>query len=125
GRTGLSTDDARASRALALYAYAAARMFRRPCRRVELHHLPTGTVAAHEHTDESIARHVRRAEQTAADAVAAEKAVSAGAAPDEASPTQPGAICGWCDFRRACPAGSTRPGHDSWAGLDRGFDPSE
>ena len=43
-----------------------------PCRRVELHHLPTGTVAAHEHTEESLARHVRRAEQTAADVMAAE-----------------------------------------------------
>ena len=51
GRTGLDADDARGSQALALYAYAAERVFRRPCRRVELHHLPTGTVAAHEHTD--------------------------------------------------------------------------
>ena len=58
GRTGLDADDARGSQALALYAYAAERVFRRPCRRVELHHLPTGTVAAHEHTDESLARQV-------------------------------------------------------------------
>ena len=86
------------------------RSFRRRCRRVELHHLPTGTVAAHEHTDESIARHVRRAEQTAADAVAAEKQLAAGADPDAAFPTTPGPICGWCDFRRACPAGAERPG---------------
>jgi RecB family exonuclease len=125
GRTGLGPDDARASRALALYAYAAARLFRRPCRRVELHHLPTGTVAAHEHTDESIARHVRRAEQTAADAMAAERAVAAGADPDEAFPAQPGAICGWCDFRRVCPVGATRPGRESWAGLERGLEPAE
>src|SRR6185369_15316472 len=34
GRTGLGPDDARASRALALYAFAASRVFRRPCRRV-------------------------------------------------------------------------------------------
>ncbi len=124
GRTGLDADDARSSRALALYAFAAARLFRRVCRRVELHHLPTGTVAAHEHTDESIARHVRRAEQTAADAVAAERAVKAGVEPDEAFPTTPGAICGWCDFRRSCPVGAARPGHDSWAGLDRGLEPT-
>jgi len=120
GRTGLDADDARGSRALALYAFAAQRLFRRACRRVELHHLPTGTVAAHEHTEESIARQVRRAEQTAADAMAAEKAVAAGADPDVEFPTTPGAICGWCDFRRICPAGSARPGHDQWAGLDRG-----
>ena len=51
GRAGVGPDDARGSRALALYAYAAQRVFRRPCRRVELHHLPTGTIAAHEHTE--------------------------------------------------------------------------
>ena len=120
GRTGLGPDDARSSRALALYVIAAARMFRRPCRRVELHHLPTATVAAHEHTDESLARHLRRAEQTAADAMAAEREVKAGADPDTAFPTNPGSLCGWCDFRRSCPAGATRPGQESWAGLDRG-----
>jgi RecB family exonuclease len=120
GRTGLDADDARGSRAMALYAFAAQRMFRRPCHRVELHHLPTGHVAAHDHTDESIARHVHRSEQTAADAMAAEKAVAAGADPDAEFPTTPGAICGWCDFRRICPAGSARPGYDSWAGLARG-----
>ncbi len=122
GRAGLSQDDARGSRALALYAVAAQRVFRRPCQRVELHHLPTGTVAAHEHTEESLARHLRRAEQTAADAVAAEKTVLAGGDPDAAFPTTPGSICGWCDFRRACPAGSQRPGHESWAAMDRGQD---
>jgi RecB family exonuclease len=126
GRTGLGADDARGSRALALYAFAAEKVFRRRCRRVELHHLPTGTIAAHEHTDESIARHVRRAEQTAADAVAAGKQLAAGAEPDVAFPTAPGSICGWCDFRRVCPAGAERVGHEPWAGLARsspGSDP--
>jgi RecB family exonuclease len=120
GRTGLGPDDARGSRALALYAYAAGRLFRRPCHQVELHHLPTGTVVTHEHSDESIARHVSRAERTAADAMAAEKAVAQGADPDEQFPTQPGSICGWCDFRRSCPVGASRQGHDSWDGLRSG-----
>ena len=119
GRTGLGPDDARGSRALALYAYAAERLFRRRTRRVELHHLPTGTVAAHEHTEESLARHVRRAEQTAADVMAAEQAVRAGGDPDANFPAVPGAICGWCDFRRVCPAGSQQPGKEPWSGLDR------
>ena len=123
GRTGLGPDDARGSRALALYAFATERLFRRRCRRVELHHLPTGTVAAHEHTEESVARHVRRAEQTAADVVTAEKAVADGADPDAAFPTTPGTICGWCDFRRICPAGSQRPGNEPWASIERGSDP--
>jgi RecB family exonuclease len=119
GRSGLGPDDARGSRALALYAYATGRLFRRRCRRVELHHLPTGTVAAHEHTDESVQRHVRRAEQIAADIVAAQRRVETGEDPDTAFPTTPGSLCGWCDFRRSCPAGVSRPGHEPWSGIDR------
>ncbi|HEX8345056.1 MAG TPA: PD-(D/E)XK nuclease family protein [Actinoplanes sp.] len=119
GRSGLDADDARGSQALALYAYAAQRVFRRPCRRVELHHLPTGSVAVHEHTDESLARQLARAEDTARDILAAEKAVAAGADPDEAFPTAPGTLCGWCDFRRSCPAGAQAPSKEPWAAVER------
>ena len=118
GRTGLDQDDARGSQALALYAYAAERVFRRPCHRVELHHLPSGTVAAHEHTDDSIARQVRRAEEAAGDIVAAERSVAAGADRDEAFPVNPGTRCTWCDFRRACPAGAQAPVREPWSGLE-------
>ncbi|MBG0569125.1 RecB family exonuclease [Actinoplanes aureus] len=118
GRSGLDADDARGSQALALYAFAAQRVFRRPCRRVELHHLPTGTVAAHEHTEESLARQVRRAEETAIDIMAAEKAVAAGADPDESFPTNPGSLCGWCDFRKVCPAGAEVPAKEPWAAVE-------
>jgi RecB family exonuclease len=118
GRAELTSDDARGSRALALYAYAAERVFRRRCRRVELHHLPTGTVAAHEHTEESLARHLRRSEQTADDVIAAEQAVRDGADPDQAFPTAPGAICSWCDYRRVCPAGMDAPARDQWAAVN-------
>jgi hypothetical protein len=115
----LGPDDARGSRALALYAYAAQRVFRRPCLRVELHHLPTGTVAAHEHTDESIARQVSRAEQTAKDIVTAERAVGSGADPEQAFPTTPGSWCTWCDYRRVCPAGAKAPVREPWAALEQ------
>lgn len=118
GRAGVGPDDARGSRALALYAYAAQRVFRRPCRRVELHHLPTGTVAAYEHTSESIARQVGRAEQTAKDIVAAERAVAAGADPEQAFPTRPGSWCAWCDYRRVCPAGANAPAREPWAAVE-------
>ncbi|WP_374238096.1 RecB family exonuclease [Actinoplanes sp. DH11] len=118
GRSGLDADDARGSQALALYAFAAERVFRRPCRRVELHHLPTGTVAAHEHTPESLSRQVRRAEETATDIVAAEKAVAAGADPDESFPVNPGSLCGWCDFRRVCPAGAGVEGKEPWTAVE-------
>ncbi len=56
GRHVLTSDDARGSQALALYALAARRTLRKPCRRVELHHLPSGSVAVWEHTEESMAR---------------------------------------------------------------------
>jgi putative RecB family exonuclease len=119
GRSGLDADDARGSQALALYAYAAERVFRRPCRRVELHHLPTGTVATHDHTPESLARQVSRAEDTARDIVAAERAVADGADPDAAFPTAPGPICAWCDFRKSCPAGAEAAAKEPWAAVER------
>jgi putative RecB family exonuclease len=119
GRFGVGVDDARGSQALALYAFAAQRVFRRSCRRVELHHLPTGTVAGHEHTEESLGRHLARAEATARDIVAAERAVAGGADPDAAFPARPGSMCGWCDFRRVCPA-ADGPIREPWAGLARG-----
>jgi RecB family exonuclease len=119
GRSGLDADDARGSQALALYAYAAERVFRRPCRRVELHHLPTGTVAAHDHTADSLARQVGRAEDTARDIMAAEKAVADGADPDDAFPTTPGLLCTWCDYRRTCPAGASAPVKQPWAAVER------
>jgi RecB family exonuclease len=117
GRYEPSSDDARGSLALAMYAYASTRQFRRQCHRVELHHLPTGTVAAHEHTEESLARHVSRAEGTAKDITAAEKSVVGGADPDQAFPTQPGALCSWCDFRKVCPGGQDAPVKEPWAGV--------
>jgi RecB family exonuclease len=122
GRAGLSEDDARGSRALALYAYAAERVFRRRCRRVELHHLPTETVSAHEHTEDSLARHLGRAEAAARDIVAAQRAVADGDDPDRAFPTTPGSLCSWCDYRRTCPAGAEAPAREPWAAVARDGD---
>ncbi len=72
GRHVLTTDDARSSMAMAIYAIAAGRVLRRPCYRVELHHLPTGAVIAWTHTEESLARHLGRAEDIAGECAAAE-----------------------------------------------------
>jgi putative RecB family exonuclease len=119
GRSGLTPDDARGSRALALYAIAASRVFRKPCHRVELHHLPTGTVAAHDHTDDSLARHLRRAEATAADITAADAALAGGTPADEAFPVAPGPQCSWCDYRRSCPACVEAAPKDPWTAVDR------
>ena len=80
GRHLLTTDDVRTSLALALYALAAERVMRRPCLRVELHHLPTGSVLAWEHTPESLARQLRRAEAIAAECAEADQQYKAAAA---------------------------------------------
>ncbi len=114
GRRPLTVDDARGSLALALYAVAAAATLRRPCVRVELHHVPTGAVHAFNHTDESLARQVGRAEQIADEAVAATADISL----SDAFPARPGAQCGSCDFRAHCPEGSAAaPARLPWAAL--------
>jgi RecB family exonuclease len=118
GRSVSTDDEARGSPALAAYVLGVRRTLRRPCRRVELHHLPSGTVAAFEHTDRSLANHVRRAEDVAADIGAATAALDAGADPDEAFPPAPGRQCGWCDFRSSCPAGqAAAPAREPWSFL--------
>jgi RecB family exonuclease len=108
GRHLLTTDDARSSLALALYALAASRSLRRDCTRVELHHLPSGQVLAWEHTAESLARHLGRAEDLAAECSDADGQMRAGLPPDkqdEVFPPRSGPWCGWCDFLRHCPQG--------------------
>ena len=118
GRHALTTDDARGSQALALYVIAARRTLRRPCTKVELHHLPSGTVAAWEHTDESLARHQRRAQETAEDFQLATDTLAAGGDPDVLFPVQPGRQCGWCDCRPSCAEGqSAAPADEPWAML--------
>ncbi|MPZ59992.1 MAG: recombinase RecB [Propionibacteriales bacterium] len=121
GRHLLTVDDARTSLALAVYAVASARTLRRPSHRVELHHLPSGEVLAWEHTDETLARHVRRADSLSVDVVSAEAAFREGLPPDEVDkwfPPQPSRICGWCDFNRVCPEGNAAQApFDPWSGL--------
>jgi putative RecB family exonuclease len=122
GRHLLTVDDVRGSMALALYALAAARVLRRPCYRVELHHLPSGQVLAWSHSDESLARHLGRAEDIAQECAAADELMRDGLPPeryDEVFPPRPSASCGWCDYLRHCPEGAAaaitrRP----WDGLD-------
>ncbi|HET7900363.1 MAG TPA: PD-(D/E)XK nuclease family protein [Candidatus Nanopelagicales bacterium] len=138
GRRPLSVDDARSSLALAVYVVAARTTLRKRSRRVELHHLPTATVAAYDHSEESLDRHLRRAEQIAADAQAAQEVWSddlsaraedaaAGDADaieaiDAVLPPQPGPMCSWCDYRRHCPEGrDASTALEPWAGLATDF----
>ena len=125
GRHVLTTDDARTSLPLALYALAAERVMRRPCSRVELHHLPTGRVLAWEHSAESLQRQLGRAQDIAAECAAADERYRGGQAADhgdEVFPPRPGHWCGWCDYRAHCPQGAaaaaTRRPWDGLADLD-------
>ncbi len=122
GRHRLSVDDARTSLALALYALAASRVLRRPCTKVELHHVPTGSVLAWEHTPESLARQLSRAEVIAAECAAADGQYEAATAGDPAAAEvfqpRPGPGCSWCDFRAHCREGTAAsPQRRPWDGL--------
>jgi hypothetical protein len=86
---------------------------------VELHHLPTGSVAAWRHTPATLERQLGRAEAIAAECAQADERYAAGADPDAAFPARTGPGCGWCDFRAACPAGQAASRRrDPWDGLD-------
>jgi RecB family exonuclease len=119
GRHVLTVDDARSSLPLAIYALAAARVMRRPCHRVELHHLPTGQVLAWEHAPEALARQLGRAEDLAAECAAADERYAAGQRDDPAFEAQPGPRCGWCDYRAHCPEGTAAAtARRPWDSLD-------
>ena len=121
GRSVLTVDDARTSLALAIYAAAASRTFHRACHRVELHHLPSGRVAVWEHTEESLTRHIRRADSIAAEVASLDDRYKAGMSQeeaDEAFPANIGPLCGWCDFNRVCEVGRAAvPAREPWAGV--------
>ncbi|MGV9537486.1 RecB family exonuclease [Streptosporangium sandarakinum] len=143
GRRPPTADDARFSLALAVYAVASERMLRTPCHRVELHHLPTGSIVEWEHTEESLAGHLRRAEEIATEASEADDRYRAWAGParpagrtgraspeagrtppevpaeiDAVFPPRTGPLCSWCDFRKHCPEGRAAAGdRDPWDGL--------
>jgi RecB family exonuclease len=119
GRQVPTDDDARTSLPLALYAVASARMFRRPCHRVELHHVPSGTVATHEHTPEALARKVEQARSIARDARRADRDFAEEGADSRLFPPRPGPLCGWCDLRAHCPEGQAAgPEKSDWAALE-------
>ena len=65
---------------MGFYARAVSALFRRECRQVELHHVPTGEVVVHHHTPESLDRKVAEAESIARDLVRADAACAAGSA---------------------------------------------
>lgn len=118
-RVAPTDDDARTSLPLALYAAAVWKMFRRRCVRVELHHLPSGSVAVHEHTGDSLQRKIAEAESIASDARRAEEDYAEFGTDSGRFPTNVGPLCQWCDFRAHCPAGQrVGPEKSGWAALE-------
>lgn len=120
-KTGSSVpgvEQARSSLALALYAACVQQSLRRPCLRVELHHVPSGIVAAWEHSDDAIARQLRRVDQIAQDIREQQFQVAQGAPVDEIFPPKVGGLCAYCGFRDVCPEGSAaRQARQPWDGL--------
>lgn len=119
GRHVPTEDDARTSLPLALYASAVARTFRRPCVRVELHHVPTRAVVAHEHSAESLGRKIDEAESIAVDLRRVDADFQERGVESASFPPRPSALCTWCDFRAHCREGQQiGPEKSDWAGLD-------
>lgn len=117
----LAEGDARTSLPMALYAAAVWKMFRRPCLRVELHHVPTGEVVEHIHTPESLTRKVDEAKSIARDARRADADFAERGVESEFFPPVVGPLCTWCDFRAHCPEGQAAgPEKSGWAALEPG-----
>jgi RecB family exonuclease len=118
GRREPTEQDAATAPALALYALATERTLRRPCRQVELHHLPSGGVHAWRHDRPGLAAHLHRAETTAAELADAADALACGGDREALFPPRPAPRCGSCDVRRHCPEGrAAAPEAPPWAQL--------
>jgi RecB family exonuclease len=116
GRRIPTAQDAGTSQALALYAVATQRTLRRRCTRVELHHLPSGTVAAWCHDAGSLAQHVGRAETTAVELATAADELEAGGDAEALFSPRPAPRCCTCPMRRNCPQGrAVGPEPEPWA----------
>ena len=119
GRNAPSADDARTSRTLAIYAAAAEATLRVPARRVELHHVPTGSVVVWRHDEASRDRHVTRAVAVAQECRSSETTLADGGSPEHLFPPRPGRLCPWCDYRDSCPEGiEVGPAAQPWAALE-------
>jgi len=106
-------DETRTSLQLAMYAAATARTLRRPCTTVELHHVPSATIASWTYREGQLERHLARANEIGEEALTAETAwKTAGGtesvtqeAADVLFPASPGSRCSWCDVRSSCAEG--------------------
>jgi len=119
GRWTPTDEDARNSLALAVYAAASAATVHRPCRRVELHHVPTGTVAAWEHTAASLVEHLDRADALAAHLDDLDRRHPR-MSPDQRREEFPAVVAphsGSCELRPACGPGQAVAARAAWDGV--------
>lgn len=119
GKSVPTEDDAKTSQALALYAAAAAYRHKATCVQVELHHVPSNTVATWRHTDDSLARHLERMDSVGLEVKQAhDDAVSAPDSVDDIFTANPGPLCSYCPYLAQCPEGSAQHvKKESWEGL--------
>ncbi|MBK7722743.1 MAG: PD-(D/E)XK nuclease family protein [Austwickia sp.] len=119
GRVPCVEEDARTSLPMALYLMAVRRIWRRPASRVELHHVPTATVAGHDHDDASLDRKLAEAHSLVADVRRADAAYLADGPESARFAPRISALCAWCDVRSHCPPGQAYgPERADWAGLE-------
>lgn len=118
GRRAPDEQDAARSQALALYAMGVRQRMRRPCRRVELHHLPTNTTAVWEHTERTLQQARELAERLAEQFRSAAEELAAGGDGAELFPVRTGSHCSRCEFRAHCSEGRrAAPDVSPWASL--------
>jgi hypothetical protein len=83
--------------------------------------VPTGSVAAHEHTEESLGRKVAEAESIASDLRRADAEFRELGVESGAFVARPSSLCAWCDYRAHCAEGQQMgPEKSDWAGLEGG-----
>jgi RecB family exonuclease len=120
-KTGRQPPDeaaVRGSLQLAVYVAAVQATLGARCVRAELHHLPSARVARTDFAAGTLARQLDRAARLAREAVAAERALTAGVTGGDPFPPRTGAWCGWCPFLQHCPTGqAVAVGYPPWAGL--------
>lgn len=114
GRTTPEVADVASSLALAIYAVGAARTLRMKCTKVELHHLPSESVVAFDHSQESLNRHIKRAESIAREVQSEALKPSS----ENNYQPKPSPLCGYCDFARICPDAAVAPANP-WAVIEK------
>ncbi|MGI8901944.1 MAG: hypothetical protein ACR2HA_13665 [Nocardioides sp.] len=73
-----------------------------------------------DHTEESLGRHLRRADSLAAELGTVDTGYRHGMTDeqaDDAFPARVGPLCGWCDYRAACGPGRSVPAQRPWAAV--------